>query len=61
MHLSDVLPHIAILNRHIGLPEMAFTFQETIGGETTTTTMLIDALLVATGRRPNVTGKFVEH
>jgi pyruvate/2-oxoglutarate dehydrogenase complex dihydrolipoamide dehydrogenase (E3) component len=61
VYLSGVLPQIAILkNRHTGLPEMAFTFQETIDGETTTTTMLIDALLVATGRRPNVTGMDLE-
>lgn len=43
-----------------GLPEMSFTFRETIDGESTTTTMLIDALLVATGRRPNVTGMDLE-
>jgi hypothetical protein len=43
-----------------GLPEMSFTCKETINGESTTTTMLIDALLIATGRRPNVTGELVE-
>ena len=40
-----------------GLPEMSFTYQEGIGKECNTTTILIDALLIATGRRPNVTGK----
>jgi pyruvate/2-oxoglutarate dehydrogenase complex dihydrolipoamide dehydrogenase (E3) component len=39
-----------------GLPEMCITFRETVDGENITTTMMIDALLVATGRRPNVTG-----
>ena len=39
------------------LPEMSFTYQEGIGKECNTTTILIDALLIATGRRPNVTGK----
>jgi thioredoxin reductase len=39
-----------------GLPEMCITFKETVDDENITTTMMIDALLVATGRRPNVTG-----
>lgn len=43
-----------------GLPEISFTFREIVNGENTITTMLIDALLIATGRRPNVTGKSTE-
>ena len=40
-----------------GLPEMSFTYQEGAGEDCTTTTIFIDAMLIATGRRPNVTGK----
>jgi pyruvate/2-oxoglutarate dehydrogenase complex dihydrolipoamide dehydrogenase (E3) component len=42
------------------LHEIAFSFQETIDGESTMTTIHVDAVLIATGRRPNVTGMELE-
>jgi len=43
-----------------GLPEMKFKIREEINGEKVITEMLVDAVLVATGRRPNVTGMDLE-
>jgi len=43
-----------------GLPEMTFMIKEEVNGEKVITEMLVDAVLVATGRRPNVTGMDLE-
>ena len=43
-----------------GLPEMSFKIQEEVNGEKMIKEMLIDAVLIATGRRPNVTGMYLE-
>lgn len=43
-----------------GLPEMLFKIKEKIHGEDIVTEMVVDAVLVATGRRPNVNGMDLE-
>lgn len=43
-----------------GLPEMAFKIREDAGGEIVITELKTDAVLVAAGRRPNVTGMGLE-
>lgn len=43
-----------------GLPEMLFKIKEKIDGEEVITEMVVDAVLVATGRRPNVNGMDLE-
>ena len=43
-----------------GLPEMLFKIKEKIEGEEIITEMVVDAVLVATGRRPNVNGMDLE-
>ena len=43
-----------------GLPEMLFKIKEKVDGEEVVTEMVVDAVLVATGRRPNVSGMDLE-
>mmetsp|Transcript_35418 Transcript_35418/g.79486 ORF Transcript_35418/g.79486 Transcript_35418/m.79486 type:complete len:694 (-) Transcript_35418:174-2255(-) len=43
-----------------GLPELSFKIAEEIDGETVVSELFVDAVLVATGRRPNVTGMGLE-
>jgi len=43
-----------------GLPEMCMTVQEMIGEDVLKSEILMDALLVAVGRKPNVTGMDLE-
>ena len=43
-----------------GLPEMSFKIQEEVNGKKIINEMLVDAVLVATGRRPNVNGMDLE-
>jgi len=43
-----------------GLPEMLFKIKEKVDGEEVVTEMVVDAVLVATGRRPNVNGMDLE-
>ncbi|KAL7532121.1 hypothetical protein ACHAXR_004452, partial [Thalassiosira sp. AJA248-18] len=42
------------------LPEISFKIREEVGGEKVITEILVDAVLVASGRRPNVTGMDLE-
>jgi len=43
-----------------GLPELCMTIQELVGGKVVKSEVLMDALLVAVGRKPNVTGMDLE-
>jgi len=43
-----------------GLPEMSFKVKEKVDGAEVVTEMLVDAVLIATGRRPNVNGMNLE-